>query len=67
MVCDSNAVTVGLCPRGTGELNDEAVMDGSRILFAYVTANGERIWVITEAKDDNGKRAATTILLPEEY
>lgn len=49
-----------------GELNDEAVKDGSRFLSAY-TDNGERIWIITEAKDDNGKRVATTILLPEEY
>lgn len=50
-----------------GELNDDAVKDGSRILSAYVTGNGERIWIITEAKDDDGRRAATTILLPEEY
>lgn len=50
-----------------GDLNDEAVKDGSRILSAYVTDNSERIWIITEAKDDDGKRAATTILLPDEY
>ena len=50
-----------------GKLNDEAVKDGSRILSAYVTSDGTKIWVITEAKDDNGNRAATTILLPEEY
>ena len=48
-------------------LNDEAVQDGSRILSAYVTRAGEKIWVITEAVDDRGHRSATTILLPDEY
>lgn len=48
-------------------LNDEAVQDGSRILSAYVTRAGERIWIITEAADDRGRRAVTTILLPDEY
>ncbi len=33
----------------------------------FKTANDTRIWVITEAADDNGERAATTLLLPEEY
>ena len=47
--------------------NEAAVEDGSRILSAYRTATGIRIWVITEAQDDSGHRAATTILLPEEY
>lgn len=48
-------------------LNDEALKDGSRLLSAYVLRNGERIWLITEAEDDRGHRAATTVLLPEEY
>lgn len=48
-------------------LNDEAIRDGSRILSAYVLRSGTKIWVITEAADDNGRRAATTILLPDEY
>lgn len=48
-------------------LNDEALKDGSRLLSAYTTARGTRIWVITEAAEDGGQRAATTILLPEEY
>jgi len=49
------------------ELNAEAVNDGSRILSSFKTAKGDRIWVISEAADDNGQRAATTILLPDEY
>jgi hypothetical protein len=48
-------------------LNDEAVTDGSRILSAYTLMTGVRLWVITEAEDDNGQRAATTILTPDEY
>ena len=48
-------------------LNDEAIQDGSRILSAYHTSDGAKLWIITEAEDDSGQRAATTILLPEEY
>jgi hypothetical protein len=49
------------------KLNDEALVHGDRILSAYRTLKGVKLWVITEAVDDNGHRAATTILLPEEY
>ena len=48
-------------------LNDQALKDGSRLLSAYRTLKGKKLWVITEATDDNGQRAATTLLLPEEY
>lgn len=47
--------------------NDEALVHGDRILSAYRTLKGVRVWVITEAADDSGHRAATTILLPDEY
>lgn len=43
-------------------LNDEAVKDGSRILSAYRTKVGVKLWVITEAD-----RSSTCILLPDEY
>lgn len=49
------------------QLNDEALLDGSRILSAYRTSKNAKIWIITEAGDDRGQRAATTILLPDEY
>lgn len=49
------------------EANDQSLVDGSRLLSAYTTAKGTRIWIITDAKDDRGQRAATTLLLPEEY
>lgn len=49
------------------ELNTESLKDGSRILSAYKTSKGVKIWIITEAEDGNGHRSATTLLLPEEY
>jgi hypothetical protein len=49
------------------QLNDQALIDGSRLVSAYRTLKGTRIWIITEATDDRGHRAATTILLPEDY
>ncbi len=49
------------------QLNDYALIDGSRLLSAYRTSLGEKLWIITEAVDDAGKRAATTVLLPSEY
>lgn len=48
-------------------LNDESLIDGSRILSAYRTAKGEKIWIITEAADELGNRCCTTLLLPSEY
>jgi len=47
--------------------NDAALRDGSRLLSAYVVAEGVKVWIITEAADEDGHRAATTLLLPEEY
>jgi hypothetical protein len=52
---------------GDAEANEEALCDGSRILSAYITDNETKIWIITEAINDKGHRASTTILLPEEY
>jgi hypothetical protein len=49
------------------QLNDLALQDGSRLLSAYKTLKGVKLWIITEAMDDEGHRAATTILLPAEY
>lgn len=48
-------------------LNEAALKDGSRLLSAYRTLKNVAIWIITEATDDGGHRAATTILLPDEY
>jgi len=42
--------------------NEVSIEQGFRILSAYTTSAGDRIWVLTEAD-----RSATIILLPEEY
>jgi len=49
--------------------NDLAVKDGGRILSGYIlpTKVEVKVWVLTEAEDDRGRRSATTICLPEEY
>ena len=49
------------------QANEDALVDGSRLLSSYKTSNGEKLWIITEAQDDNGQRAATTCLLASEY
>jgi hypothetical protein len=47
--------------------NDAALIEGSRLLSAYMTAKSERLWIITEATNDFGLRYSTTILKPEDY
>src|SRR5436305_15017807 len=55
--------------RDFGELADEDIQEnevslreGFRVLSAYRTAKGQKLWIITEAD-----RSSTTILLPSEY
>jgi hypothetical protein len=62
-------------------LNDQALIDGSRLMSVYRLVSPETLaatqpkkridlptlFVITEAIGDNGRRASTCILLPEEY
>jgi hypothetical protein len=49
------------------QANDTALVDGSRLLSAYVTRKGEKIWVITEATNEFELRYLTTLLEPEDY
>ena len=44
------------------QLNDEAVKEGTRLLSAYTTLKGRKLWIITEHD-----RSSTTILLPSDY
>ena len=44
------------------QANEDALLHGERLLSAYRTNKGEKIWVITEAD-----RSVTTLLLPDEY
>lgn len=47
--------------------NSRALKDGSRIFSAYKLSTGEKVWIITEAVGDDGRRASTCCLLPEDY
>ena len=44
------------------QLNNQALIAGTRLLSMYVLPDGQRLYVITEAD-----RSSTTLLLPEEY
>ena len=51
-----------------GQLNDQAVEDGSRILSGYLLPDETKLWIITEAAVDGQRtRPSTSLLLPEEY
>lgn len=44
------------------QANDDALIHGERLLSAYLTHKGVKIWIITEAD-----RSSTCLLLPDEY
>ena len=44
------------------QANEQALVEGSRILSAYTTLKGKKLWVITEAD-----RSSTCLLRPEDY
>ncbi len=44
------------------EANDQALIEGSRLLSVYESSSGVKYWVITEAD-----RSVTTVLLPSDY
>ena len=52
----------GDVPDADKQENEVSVEQGFRILSAYTTSAGDRIWVLTDAD-----RSVTTILLPHEY
>ena len=52
----------GIIDQDDRQLNEEALCNGDRILSAYRTLKGDRIWIITEAD-----RSTTTLLLPDDY
>jgi hypothetical protein len=49
------------------QANEQALVDGSRLLSAYRLKDQTKVWAITEAVGENGHREATTFLLPSEY
>lgn len=71
----------GDCHPDDAALNAQALKDGSRIFSVYRLVNADvlakiprnkrdacpTIWVITDASNDAGVRAVTTLLRPEDY
>ncbi len=49
------------------QANDAALTNGDRILSAYVTRKGTKIWIITEAVNEVGLRYSSCVLLSSEY
>jgi len=49
------------------QANEAALECGSRILSYYRLPTGQKIYIITDAKGDDGCRQTTTIMLREEY
>lgn len=52
----------GIVSSEDAQANDDALLHGERVLSAYRTALGVKLWIITEAD-----RSTTTILLSSEY
>ena len=52
----------GDCCQEDRQANEDALLNGERLLSVYQTAKGVKIWLITEAD-----RSSTCLLLPEEY
>ena len=52
----------GDVPDADKQENEVSVEQGFRILSAYTTSAGDRMWVLTDAD-----RSVTTLLLPHEY
>jgi len=52
----------GDCDPEDTAANEDALLQGDRLLSVYHTAEKVRFWVITEAD-----RSATTVLLPGDY
>ena len=52
----------GEVPDADKQENERSVEQGFRILSAYTTSAGDKLWILTEAD-----RSATILMLPEEY
>ncbi len=57
----------GEVSKGDAAFNDQALVSGERLVSAYRTLKNVRLWIITEAVGDDGKRASSTLLTPNDY
>ena len=49
------------------QANNAALQSGARLMSAYFLPDETKLWIITEAADDDSNRSVTTLLLPDEY
>ena len=64
------ALDPGDLPACDVRANAEALKTGARIMSAFtvsVADQTQKVWVITDAVGDDGRRASTCILLPGDY
>lgn len=64
------ALDPGDLPACDVRANAEALKSGARIMSAFtVSVDGlaHKVWAITDAEGENGRRASTCVLLPGDY
>lgn len=47
--------------------NNQALLDGGRLLSSYRTLKGVVVWLLTEAVGEDGRRASSCLTTPSEY
>ena len=57
----------GVLSEDDKQANQDAIGSGERILSSYLLSDETKLWIITDAADEAGKRLVTTLLLPDEY
>jgi len=57
----------GIMSEEDKQTNKDSLQNGARLMSYYLMPDGTKLWIITEAEDEEGNRSATTLLLPDEY
>jgi len=60
----------GVLPACDARANADALKSGARIMSAFVVMVGStshKVWAISDAIGDDGHRASTCVLLPDDY
>ena len=57
----------GIMPEEDKQTNKDSLQNGARLMSYYLMPDGTKLWIITEAENEEGNRSATTLLLPDEY
>ena len=60
----------GVLPASDAHANADALKNGARIMSAFVVTvagTSHKVWAISDAIGDDGHRASTCVLLPDDY